>query len=108
MAGIRIVHDSVRSKTLTLVDGKRPLVGAQSECPVCHRVHQFKTYHLNLDVVGATIVSVEIVDRLKRLPANGGFRIAEEIAKPPPQRIVLGGPLERRQIVAHPTLVEPV
>lgn len=106
MAGIRIAHETVRSKTLTLVDGTRPYP-IPYECPMCHRVHQFKTYHLQLDGVGATIVSPEIVDRLKRLPGTGGFRIAEEIARPPAQRIVLGAPLQHAEIVVHPSLIEP-
>jgi hypothetical protein len=106
MAGIRIQHATVRDKTLTLVDQKRPYT-APYDCPMCHRTHLFKTYHLQLDSVGACIVSPEIVGRLQRLPSSGGFSVGEEIANPPAQRIVLGGPLRHREVLAHPTLIEP-
>jgi hypothetical protein len=109
VAGIRIKHTLPRlaNKTLTLVDGNRPYP-VPWECPVCHQVHLFKTYHLQLDDVASTIVSLEIVERLKQLVDTGGFIIGEEIAKPPAQRVVLGGAVSPyREIVAHPTLIEP-
>jgi len=111
MAGIRIQATSPKlaNKLATHVDPTRPYP-VPWECPVCHRTHLFKTYHFKLDDVGAAIVSKEIVERLKTLPFNGGFRIGEEIAKPPPQRIIVGGPVSPwsgPEVVAHPTLIEP-
>lgn len=108
MAGVRIRHTQSRlaNKTLTLVDGTRPYPRVW-DCPVCGRGHGFKTYHLKLDDQAATIVSVEIVERLKRLEDRGGFLIGEEVKNPPAQRIVIGGPLEAPPVVQHPTLIEP-
>lgn len=109
MAGIRIQHRQAdkANKTATLVDPTRPYT-APWECPACHRKHLFKTYHFKLDDVGAAIVSKQIVERLKTLPLNGGFRIGEEIANPPPQRIIVGGPVTPwPEISPDAKLVEP-
>lgn len=83
--GVRIQHPTERNVTFTLVDAKRPY-RAPLECGACHRVHQFKTYHLALDETGAAIVSREIVERLGRIPGHP-FRIANEVAAPPEQTV---------------------
>lgn len=106
MPGVRIQHATYRSTRLTLVDGNRAY-RAPFDCPVCHRVHTHKTYHLGLDESGAVIVSPEIVARLKALPLMGGFRITNEVAKPPTQHIDLARPPVGAAITVHPTLVEP-
>lgn len=103
MSGIRIRHQhpNARGATLRLVDPNRPM-RIPHECPQCHEKHPLKTYHLVLDQSGATIVSKEIVERLKTFPDNGGFEILEEIADPPPQRIIVGGPV----VVDRPDIVD--
>lgn len=95
MAGVRIQHDRLRSVTLTLVDGARPyrealvcraLMVIRGELRPCARTHVVKTYHLNLDESGSTIVSDTIWDRLQRIPGNP-FQVANAVAEPPPQTI---------------------
>ena len=85
MAGIRIQHSTERNTAFTLVDPNRPLTEPW-ECPVCHLTHVFKTYHLQLDAAGATIVSEEVLERLK---AIGGqpFSFGEVVDRPPKQTI---------------------
>jgi len=95
MSGTRIQHPTKRSTTFTIVDQNRPYreplaclapIVVNGEQRPCARVHTFKTYHLNLDETGATIVSHEIVERLRRIPGNP-FAIANEVEKPPTQFI---------------------
>ena len=88
MAGVRIQHPTDKDTVFILVDGSRPYE-QEYDCPACHKVHQFKTYHLKLDGVGATIVSQEIVDRLKAIPGQP-FAIGEEIDNPPAQTVTVG------------------
>lgn len=107
MPGVRIQHAAERNCTYTLVDSARPY-RVPYMCLPCGRTHTFKTYHFRLDEAGAAIVSVEIADRLKRLPLQGGFAITNEVEKPPPQRLVPGALIERVPIVSSPQLKEPV
>lgn len=94
MPGVRIQHPSARSTTLTLASSRplrEPLVcGARivvrGELRPCGRTHLLKTYHLNLDEAGATIVSAEVWEMLQRIPANP-FRVTNEVARPPDQVI---------------------
>jgi len=87
MAGVRIQHPTRRDCTFTLVDSSRPYRTPWA-CPPppagCASTHLFKTYHLRLDATGATIVSVEIVERLNRI-AGQPFAIANEVKAPPAQ-----------------------
>ena len=87
MGGIRIQHPTKRSTLFTIVDGARPYPRPWT-CPPplsgCANVHLFKTYHLRLDEAGAAIVSVEIVERLKRIPGQP-FAISNEVPNPPAQ-----------------------
>lgn len=106
MAGVRIQHPTERNCTFTLVDASRPYVAPVS-CALCGLVHQWKTYHFRLDETGAAIVSREIIQRLQRLPGNGGFAIANEVRKPPAIILDLRRPAERPAVVSHPTLTEP-
>lgn len=107
MRGVRIQHPTERDCMFTLVDAQRPYVRALL-CPACGATHTFKTYHFRLDAAGSAIVSAEIVERLKRLPLQGGFEIANEVATPPPQLVGFGGSLARVPVVAHPDLKEPI
>lgn len=95
MAGVRIHHPNEQSCQFVLVDGNRPYT-APFECPICHRTHLFKTYHIRLDGLGFAIVSPEVWGRLVRIPASP-FVLANEVEKPPPQLISpFGEPLPMR------------
>lgn len=107
MPGVRISHATERDCMFTLVDGKRPYK-APINCLACGKTHVFKTYHFRLDTVGSTIVSEEIIKRLKRLRGNGGFTIGEQITKPPAQFVSTGGEFKRIAVVEHPDLKEPI
>jgi hypothetical protein len=85
--GVRIQHPTERNANFTLVDNALPYHEPYT-CGTCHRVHVFKTYHIKLDETGAGIVSKEVVERLQRIPGNP-FRITNEVAKPPEQRLTL-------------------
>jgi len=90
-AGIRVQHPTERNVTFTLMDGRRPYV-APVNCGFCGKEHIYKTYHLKLDDNGSAIVSTEIVERMKQIPAMGGFSVANEVLKPPAQRLALAKP----------------
>lgn len=94
MSGIRIrhPHPDARNTTLRLVSD-RPMRGGH-DCPQCHAHHTHKTYHLVLDDTGATIVSEGVLEALKRFPNMAGFIIESEVKEPPPQRLVVGGPVK--------------
>ena len=96
MPGVRIQHPTERNCTFTIVDATRPYT-LPFECPACHRVHLFKTYHFTLDETGAAIVSTEINEYLKRIPLHD-FRVANEVQQPPEQKIVL--PIARLKVEA--------
>ena len=87
MAGVRIQHPTERSSTFTLVDGSRPYRQPWA-CPPppegCARIHAFKTYHFRLDETGAAIVSIEIWERLQRIPGSQ-FALANAVERPPDQ-----------------------
>lgn len=51
--------------------------------------HDAKTYHLELDADLTRTVSETVWDRLRRLYDNGGFELANEVAKPPDQKLIL-------------------
>lgn len=122
-AGVRIQHPTERNCVFTLVDASRPyrepyfcVACAGTEGAVDRhiggrllrgKVHRFKTYHINLDETGAAIVSQEIVDRLKRLPVQP-FAIANEVKRPPAQRLALDGTVTVPRVVVSPQLGEPV
>jgi hypothetical protein len=88
MAGIRIKHRSVINRVLTIVDGSRPY-SAVFECSLCHRSHEFKTYHIDLDGEGAAIVSPEVWSYVQRIPEHG-FELTNEVQKPPSRRLAVG------------------
>lgn len=101
MPGVRIQHPRARSVTFTLADAARPLRGplacgarivVAGELRPCARTHTVKTYHLNLDETGATIVSAEVWAMLQRIPGQP-FAVANEVARPPDQ--VIHAPLLR-------------
>lgn len=87
--GVRIQHPTERSCSFTLVDGARPY-REPWDCPPppagCGRIHQFKTYHLRLDETGSVLVSLQIWERLQRLPGQP-FRLANPVTDPPSQTV---------------------
>lgn len=96
MAGIRIQHPTARNATFTVVDGRRPYRSAivchasivvDGEIRPCARTHVQKTYHLNLDDAGATIVSTTIWERIRRHLSRAGFRLANVVEAPPAQTV---------------------
>jgi hypothetical protein len=102
VSGLRLHHVSASSVTYTLVDGSRPYQ-TPIDCWRCARTHLHKTYHLDLDGTGHVIVSAEIWDRLQRIPDNP-FTLANEVAKPPRQRLSLGKGIDLsalRPVVPH-------
>lgn len=58
-------------------------------CRMCGRVHECKTYHLQLDAEGTAIVSTTVWARLQAMPDHGGFEPVNVVAKPPTQGLVL-------------------
>lgn len=103
MPGVRIQHPTKRSTTFTLVDNSRPYRGGAWTCPPppagCARTHEFKTYHFRLDETGAAIVSEEIIERLKRIPGQP-FAIANEVAEPPVQTVIVPRLIRRPGLLA--------
>src|SRR3990167_5064354 len=94
MPGVRIQHPTERSRTFTIVDSSRPYrspllcvaeIVVDGELRPCARTHVFKTYHLNLDGAGATIVSETIWQRMAIRLAAAGFALANEVRDPPAQ-----------------------
>lgn len=81
MAGLRIRHREVTNRVLTIVDQGQPYT-APYECPTCHLIHVFKTYHVELDDEGTAIVSFEVWEKVQRIPAHG-FQIVSTVEKPP-------------------------
>lgn len=100
MAGIRIRHPSERNVTYTIVAGDRPYREAIN-CSRCGRMHTFKTYHIDLDDTGSAIVSVEVWEKLGRIPGQP-FGLEGEV-KQPPKRIVglAAGPVHLAPISEH-------
>ena len=96
MPGVRIQHPTARSVTFTLVDGSRPYHEPWA-CPPppagCASTHLMKTYHIPLDETGAAIVSLEIIERLGRIPGQP-FALTNEVVAPPAQRLLIPSPLK--------------
>ena len=59
----------------------------RAPCNLCDTVHPCKVLHLDLDDTGAIIVSVEVKEKIWRVPTNGGFRVVNTVANPPAQGI---------------------
>lgn len=88
MPGIRIRHREVTNRRLTIVDKQRPYTKPLL-CPACGITHVFKTYHIDLDDVGAAIVSIEVWEKVQQIPAHG-FQIENVVMDPPKQTIGMG------------------
>lgn len=89
MPGVRLTHETLRGVRVTVEHPTRAY-RAPLMCPACGTTHRKKTYHLDLDGEGSTIVSPEVLQRLREagLP---GFSISNEVKRPPAQRVSVGG-----------------
>lgn len=115
MPGIRIQHPTARSCRYTVVDSAVPYALPYQCTPPslggCGAMHLFKTHHINLDQTGAGIVSEGVFERIKGRLAVDGFRVTNEVPKPPAIGVGLApdkpGAWGDIPIVRSPTSVEP-
>lgn len=95
MAGVRVIHASVRNARFTVVERDNPYIGGPRQCTApeyggCGSTHIFKTHHLNIDENGAAIVGDVLYQRIKHLLVLNGFSESNIVAKPPTMGIGLG------------------
>lgn len=106
MPGVRVQHPTIRNVRYTVVDGAvpypEPFVCSPPALGGCGGTHLFKAHHLNLDDVGATIISLGVFERIKGRLIADGFTLATEVKDPPP--IVVGQPDPMKQV---PILASP-
>ena len=105
MPGVRLHHPTLSGCLFIVPVAHRPYKVPYT-CPTCRTIHQVKTYHLNLDAQGDTIVSVEIYDRLKEVDL-AGMTFENEVANPPPITLNLGGGPLTFKIFEHKVKEEP-
>lgn len=86
MPGVRIRHHTRRNQQLPVPLLHKPFLDPH-ECHACNAWHPCKVLHLDLDGEGAVMVSPEIWADLQRTANCGGFRVVNEVAKPPAQNI---------------------
>lgn len=101
MSGVRLFHPTARAGVFTFEHMDRPLgrfnpVLKRHDpepqwCPQCQRMHPVKTYHVTVDSEGFAFVSIEIWEKMKA-KGTAGFRLANEVDKPPAQSIAVGAP----------------
>lgn len=91
MPGIRIRHHTRKNQVLLVPFLHKPWT--PRICGNCKMMHPCKTWHANLDATGSVIVTQPLIDDLKKVPSTtpgfplGGFRIENEVKKPPTQGI---------------------
>lgn len=115
MPGIRVQHPTHKNVRYTVVEPNIPYpVPYQCTPPEfggCGSVHLFKTHHLNLDDVGAVILSTGMYDRIKDRLTQDGFSLTNEVAKPPAMGIGMArdqkGKWDDIKIVRSPHSKEP-
>ena len=94
MAGIRVVHATVRDARFTVVEKDRPYQTPQQCTPPefggCGSTHIFKTHHLNIDGQGAAIVGDVLYEKIKHLLYANGFSESNIVVKPPTLGIGIG------------------
>ena len=90
MAGVRLGHSGLRNTTLVLFHPVKKYKNGPYLCPKCGTSHVYKSYHLDLDDQGTVIVSVGVFNALRELGLPG-LTILNEVAKPPPQHLAVGG-----------------
>jgi len=112
VAGVRIQHPVARSCRFTVVEGDRPYRKPYQCTPPdlggCGKIHVFKAHHLNLDDTGAVIIGDELYKKLANLLEVNGFRVVNEVVKPPTMGIGLGPQVDGRGQWGDISIVEGV
>lgn len=116
MPGIRVQHTTARSCRYTVVDSAVPypvpFVCTPPALGGCGSTHLFKTHHLNLDETGAVIVSSGVFERIKARLVLDGFRVTNEVERPPTIGIGLAsgkpGAWGDIPIIRSPSNAEPI
>jgi hypothetical protein len=107
MPGVRVQHPTARLVRYTVIDGSipypEPFVCSPPALGGCGGTHLFKAHHLNLDDVGACIVSVGVFERIKGRLIADGFTLATEIKDPPPLAVGRADPVRAVPILASPS-----
>lgn len=87
----RLPPESAYGRLIIVRDVTRPLPPNKDRgvCRLCGRPHDCKTYHLQLDGDGTTLVSETIWAQLQKLYDRGGFELCNEVKEPPTQSIVV-------------------
>jgi len=82
---------SAAHRLFILRDQSRPLTPDPNRhpCETCGQPHEFKTYHLQLDAEGTTIVSTGVWEKFLSAPDHFGFEQVNVVAEPPAQGIKL-------------------
>jgi hypothetical protein len=87
MPGVRVQHPTQRNVRYTVVEKNKPYPAPYTCTPPdmggCGSTHLFKTHHLNLDETGAVILSTGVFERINSLLAIDGFKVTNEVIKPP-------------------------
>ncbi len=88
---IRFVGAEVPDNALIIVrDITRPFTPAPDQiCRLCHRPHDCKTYHIQLNGDGTALVSTTIWKHLSLLYDDGGFELVNTVKEPPAQKIAM-------------------
>lgn len=115
MPGIRVQHPTQKSVRYTVVEPDRPYPVPYTCTPPdmggCGSTHQFKTHHLNLDEVGAVILSTGVFERIGHRLTIDGFTVTGEVAKPPRMGIGMSrakkGKWADIQVIRSPNSKEP-
>jgi len=101
MAGVRLHHSTLRNVTYTITNYAVPLKapmfcwscsgGAEGASPRVV-IHEYKTYHLDIDAAGDVVVSEELVEMMRRtgLLKEAGLAAVNGIVKPEMQMIQHG------------------
>lgn len=100
---VRINHPTARSTTVVLAAPREYQVPLA--CSMCGVMHQYKTYHIKVDSVGDAVVSGTVLERLRELDDNGGWKILGVEHSPEPMLLDLGGGAESFNVVFQPTEV---
>lgn len=88
MAGIRVIHDTLRNGTLTVIHPTKRYKIPYT-CPRCKVVHTHKAIHIWLGNDGAAIVSEEAYELLRQ-SGMPGLTFSNVVDNPPPQTIGMG------------------
>lgn len=95
MAGIRIVHDTLRNGWLVVHHPTKKYV-VPYICPRCKETHLNKAIHIWLDHQGTSIVSEE-VHELLRQSGMPGLTFSNVVVNPPPQYVGPGATTSKEE-----------